>query len=178
MSHLNQSKPKPVVSATKKAASCPCGLETSYETCCGQYISGEVPAPTPEALMRSRYTAYTVERVDYLRETQDPKTQDSFDHAAAAEWAANATWIELEVFSADPPAEDVGFVEFAAHYLEEGRTRRHHERSRFERIDGRWYYVEGIFLGEPVQAKTRIGRNDPCPCGSGKKYKQCCGRAN
>jgi SEC-C motif-containing protein len=68
-------------------------------------------------------------------------------------------------------------VEFIATFKEKGVVRHHHERSNFSRVDGEWFFVDG----EPVLPETRvnqspkIGRNDPCPCGSGKKYKKCCG---
>jgi SEC-C motif-containing protein len=56
-------------------------------------------------------------------------------------------------------------------------TRDHHERSEFKKRDGQWYFMDGKLVQEPVRAADKVGRNDPCPCGSGKKYKKCCGAA-
>ena len=71
-----------------------------------------------------------------------------------------------------------GVVEFIATFKEKGVTRRHHEKSRFEKQDGRWYFVDGelVLAKTQVNEGPKVGRNDPCPCGSGKKYKKCCGR--
>ncbi|MEQ9500605.1 MAG: YchJ family protein [Deltaproteobacteria bacterium] len=155
---------------------CHCGLEGAYETCCGRYVGGAENAPTAEALMRSRYSAYVEGAVDYIGETHHPDKREQWDRDAAATWSKNAQWVGLEVVETEDVDDDEGIVEFRARYTQEGNTITHHERSRFVRIDGRWYYDDGRMVAEPVKRSApKVGRNDPCPCGSGKKYKKCCG---
>ena len=156
--------------------SCYCGIGESYETCCQPYHSGAAYAPTPEALMRSRYSAYTAEAIDYLGETHHPRKREEFDEASALAWARDSEWLGLEIVLTEDAGDDEGYVEFKARYTRDGTTITHHERSRFVKIDGRWYYDDGRMLAEPVKrAGPKVGRNDPCPCGSGKKYKKCHG---
>jgi len=75
--------------------------------------------------------------------------------------------------------DDEGFVEFRAVFSEAGgEDMAHTERSRFVKEGDRWYYVDGL-LPTPVtyrREEEKVGRNDLCPCGSGKKYKKCCGK--
>jgi len=75
------------------------------------------------------------------------------------------------------PRPDTAFVDFTAYYNVEGAEQALHEKSEFHRLDGHWLYVRSVRVGPaPVRAQLKVGRNDPCPCGSGRKYKQCCGR--
>jgi SEC-C motif-containing protein len=135
-------------------------------------LGGE-PAATAEALMRSRYTAHVLYRIDYLMATHDPATRGSVDRRSVERWARDSEWLGLEIVSSD----DVrGIVEFRATYRAAGATTVHHERSRFRRLDGRWFYTAGdAAKAAPARRAADVGRNDPCPCGSGKKYKRCCG---
>ena len=156
--------------------SCHCGAGTSYEACCQPYVTGERDAPSAEALMRSRYSAYVEGAIDYIAETHHPAKRDDFDHEGAAVWARSAAWKDLEIVESENAGDDEGIVEFKARYVQEGNTITHHERSRFKRIDGRWFYDDGRMITEPVKrASPKLGRNDPCHCGSGKKFKKCCG---
>jgi SEC-C motif-containing protein len=122
--------------------------------------------------MRSRYSAYALGEIDYLVATHDPKQPP--DRDAIARWAKSARFSELEIVEVEAggPDDDVGVVEFRAKFSENGVEQEHRERSRFARIDGRWFYVDGA---APKKRIPKPGRNDPCPCGSGKKYKKCCG---
>ena len=159
---------------------CHCGSGREWEACCGPLIAGERAAETAEALMRSRYSAYAVGAVDYLGETLHPEHRADWDREATARWAERSTWLGLEIVATEAggPDDEEGIVEFIARFTERGQPKQHHERSRFRRHGGRWYYVDG----EVPKPETRrhegpkVGRNDPCPCGSGKKYKKCCGR--
>jgi len=157
---------------------CPCG-GASFETCCGPYLKGERPAPTAEALMRSRYTAYTVQEIDYVLGTHDPASRDEVDREGAATWAREADWQGLEIVATEAggEADDAGVVEFIARYAAKGAAVAHHERSTFKRIDGRWYERDRAMVRPKpvVREGAKVGRNDPCPCGSGKKYKKCHG---
>jgi len=157
-------------------ADCPCGSARPLDACCGPYLSGTTPAPTPEALMRSRYSAFATGNIDYLEETLLPETRHDFDRQQIADWAANSEWTGLDVLEAVPPAEgeEEGWVEFVAKFRMQGKDYVHRESSRFVRRDGRWWYADGI-LGPRPRVVTKVGRNDPCTCGSGKKFKKCCG---
>ena len=159
----------------------PChgGSGDALETCCQPFITGAAQPPTAEALMRSRYSAYIEHAIDYLGDTLHPAHRADWDREATRRWAEGATWHGLEIVSTEAGgAEDNdGIVEFIARYDEQGEQRSHHERSRFRREAGRWYYVEGDMPKPVTQRHTtpKVGRNDPCPCGSGRKYKKCCG---
>ena len=158
---------------------CVCGLEPSTEECCGRYIHNGASPPTAEALMRSRYTAYVLEEIDYILKTHDPSTVAEVDRDGARAWSKEADWRGLEVHHAEGgEKDDQGVVEFTAHYEIEGRLVRHRERALFKRLRGRWFYHDGQMVKPKpmVRDNPKVGRNDPCPCGSGKKYKKCCGR--
>lgn len=158
---------------------CYCGNEPSFEQCCQPYLDGSAKPDTAEALMRSRYTAYVLHNIDYVVDTHDPATADQVDRASSEEWSQNAEWEGLDILDtvAGGPGDDHGEVEFIARYQMDGQSVSHHERSTFRRVDGRWFYVDGrIIKPRPVVRETpKIGRNQPCPCGSGKKYKKCHG---
>ncbi|RLB53094.1 MAG: hypothetical protein DRI90_21535 [Deltaproteobacteria bacterium] len=158
---------------------CVCGLGPSTEECCGRYITGGETAPTPEALMRSRYAAYTLEEIDYVVATHDPATRDEVDPDGAHAWSKEAEWEGLSVHEIEGGAEDdEGIVEFTARYQMQGKLVRHRERAKFVKLEGKWFYHDGDMVkAKPmVREGPKIGRNEPCPCGSGKKYKKCCGR--
>ena len=151
---------------------CPCGSGTAYGACCGPLHDG-APAATAEALMRSRYTAYVRGAIDYLVETHDGEV----DRAGIETWARESRWLGLEIVAVERGGErdDEGMVEFIARGQSRGQPFAHHERSRFRRVAGRWRYLDGT--QPPARAQAKPGRNDPCPCGSGKKYKRCHGMA-
>jgi SEC-C motif-containing protein len=155
---------------------CPCQSALSFETCCGPILAGS-PAPTALALMRSRYTAYARGDVAHLARTLAPEHRAGFDAADVAAGMRETNWLGLEILdTVDGGINDsTGIVEFTARFRAQGLMRALHERSRFRRdgTDGGWVYVDGE---TDVQPAKKPGRNDPCPCGSGKKFKQCCGR--
>ena len=160
-------------------AECPCGSGRAFEDCCSPLISGEQAAATAEALMRSRYSAYVTGVVEYLGDTLHPDHRSDYDAAATRKWAEESQWCGLEIRSVEQGKEgdETGTVEFVASYKADGTIRHHHEFSRFLRQRGRWYYVDGKMAPPEtvIRSEPRVGRNDPCPCGSGKKYKKCCG---
>ena len=161
--------------------SCPCGNEEPIERCCQPFIDGEAEPDTPEKLMRARYTAYTLGDVDFIVSSHDPDTRDEIDPSATQEWADESDWLGLEIVATEGggPKDDEGIVEFIATYESRERVRNHHERSTFKRKDGRWYFHDGKVIPPKavVRGHPKVGRNDPCPCGSGKKHKKCCGAA-
>ncbi len=159
---------------------CPCGSGSPLNDCCRPVIDGAAKAPTAEALMRSRYTAYTLQDIDYLESTLDPGELRDFDKNGSEKWARDSTWLGLEIVSTSAGAsgDKDGTVEFKACFKRDGAKQEHHEISRFQNIDGKWLYCGGKEVA-PVQFRRdapKTGRNEPCPCGSGKKYKKCCGK--
>ncbi len=156
---------------------CPCGSGDPFVGCCGPLLDG-VPADTAVALMRSRYTAYARGAIDYLIDTHDASTRGEVDRAGITSWARQTEWLGLEILETvrGGAADDEGFVEFVAHGRTSDQPFDHRERSQFRRRDGRWFYVAGKKVREPTRVTTQVGRNDPCPCGSGMKYKRCHGR--
>lgn len=118
---------------------CPCGSTKLYSTCCARYLEGNEPAPTSEALMRSRYTAYTLQCEDYLLATWHSSTRPS---ALGLAEDTQTKWLGLEVKSQQQDV-DHAIVEFVARYKVNGRAHRLHETSRFVCEDGRWFYVDG-----------------------------------
>jgi SEC-C motif domain protein len=158
---------------------CPCGSEKEYHDCCELFHKGSKSAPTAEALMRSRYAAYVKEIIPYLKETLTPEQQADFSDEETRKWARESTWLGLEIGRTENggAGDDSGLVEFTARFENNGKEQTHHEVALFERRDGNWRYSG---MEEPKNQTVRrqepkIGRNDPCPCGSGKKYKRCCG---
>lgn len=162
-----------------EGAPCPCGADDTLGACCLPYIRAARPAPTPQALMRSRFTALAIGAIDHILATQsDERTAQSPRHALEA-WSASVNWERLEVVdSSVNEASAKGYVEFRAHYSEGGIEKIHCEHSEFTRQGDRWIYNRALKrkLISPKLEKeeSSIGRNDPCPCGSGKKYKKCC----
>lgn len=128
--------------------------------------------------MRSRYTAYVRGAVDYLIDTHDASTREVADRDGIAAWSSQTEWIGLEILNTERGGaeHDDGIVEFIARGRTKGVPFAQRERSRFRRVDGRWYYVDGTTGRTPVRVTASIGRNDACPCGSGQKYKRCHGR--
>jgi SEC-C motif-containing protein len=142
---------------------CPCGSGKSYSECCQPLHQGEA-ASTPEALMRSRYAAFVLKLPDYLRatwhESSRPETLSLED---------SPDWTSLQILDTNQSG-DRGTVLFRAvcrlgkgwGFLE--------ENSDFVREQGRWYYLRG----DTSEGQLKPGRNEPCPCGSGRKHKACC----
>lgn len=154
------------------SAACPCGSGQPYAACCGPRHDGSRPAETPEALMRSRYSAFARGDGAYLLATREGRPARPGEQAELERWARSVVWIGLEVREATPPERpDEGFVFFVATYLEGRRLVSLAERSRFVRREGRWRYVEG----EPTVTSAKAAPNEPCPCGSGRKLKRCHG---
>ena len=158
-------------------ALCPCGTGLKYSECCQPFHQQKSNAPTAEKLMRSRYSAYAVGDMDHIERTNSSAGRESFDREASARWANSSKWMGLEIVSTKEgqSTDQTGEVEFNARYESEGKEHVHYEIGLFERIDSAWFYKEARNLQEPVRrAEPKVGRNDPCPCGSGKKFKKCC----
>lgn len=160
---------------------CPCGSGLAYEECCGPYVDGEKHAPDVKSLVRSRYTAFCRKEYEYLVETTHPDFRDDLTVETISEGTQNVTWLRLDLGEEKKLTQEDGEtfeqVSFVAYYEMDGIPRQLSETSFFKRDGERLYYVDGV-AHKPVayrRAEPKCGRNDPCPCGSGKKYKKCCG---
>lgn len=153
---------------------CPCNSNLAYEDCCGPILEG-APAQTAEALMRSRYTAFTRRQLDYIERTHATEIRDDFNRAEAERMAEECDWKGLEIRHANEDG-DHAEVEFAIRFRRDNQDMIQVERATFRREQGQWLYAGGeINPKEPQRLVNKVGRNDPCPCGSGKKAKKCCG---
>lgn len=128
--------------------------------------------------MRSRYTAFVRGDIDHIENSHGSASPDRFDRASAEAMWRSVEWVGLEIYDTVDGGEtdDTGIVEFGVSFKKDGVAQLHHERSTFTREDGRWAYIDGKIdpKGQPVKVQKQ-GRNDPCACGSGKKFKKCCG---
>ena len=148
---------------------CPCCSGLQYSLCCGRYLSGEHFPPSAEALMRSRYTAYSQQNLEYLLATWHSTHRSPQLRQALSENLLHTRWQSLRIIACEAGDHDnEAYVTFFARYVEKDRSDALYERSRFVREDQRWYYIDGT--------APQPGRNDRCPCGSEKKYKKCCGQ--
>jgi len=130
--------------------------------------------------MRARYSAYAMKLVDFLFESSGEQVRKEFDHNGTKAWADKSAWSGLDVLRTEAGLEGdaEGVVEFVAKYASNGSHFKHHEVAHFTRNEkGHWIFIDGeIQKSPPIRRETpKINRNDPCPCGSGKKYKKCCG---
>ncbi len=170
---------------------CPCGLDSTFELCCGPYLAGKRHPDTAEQLMRSRYTAYTRADIEYIKKTMVNGSKKDFDEVGTRQWAEGSKWKGLKIQDTKKggPSDSTGLVEFTATYEREGVGLDHHEVATFRKTkEGQWLFVDGDAhehkegeghhdTPQPatvVREGSKVGRNDPCPCQSGKKYKKCC----
>jgi len=152
---------------------CYCGQKDTYENCCLPIIKGDSTAATAEQLMRARYSAYVTGEIDFLHDSLHPAGRDDFDYEATENWAGSSEWLDLTILNTKSGGanDKVGQVEFVAAYKDkEGNEIKHSERSHFKKIGDVWYFCDGQAI-----TPQKVGRNAPCSCGSGKKYKKCCG---
>lgn len=150
-------------------APCPCGDDQAYGECCQPLHQGQ-PAAHAGRLMRSRYSAYVLGLIDYLIETTLPAQQAQLERGAIEQWSRDSRWLGLQVVQEDPTSGTASRaqVTFTAHWEDpDGSQHQHLECSDFCRLNARWYFIDPNY---PLSA----GRNDPCPCQSGRKFKQCC----
>ena len=129
--------------------------------------------------MRARYSAYVHAQIDFLHDSLTAESRATFDRPSAEAWANGATWKGLEIVRTEGggPQDQTGVVEFIAHFAQNGQDVSHAEVSNFRRDGGDWYFHEGSApKAKPFKrTEKKVERNDPCPCGSGKKYKKCHG---
>jgi len=123
--------------------SCPCESGKFYKACCQPYVEQTLDAPTAEALMRSRYTAFTLLNEAYLRYSWHPDTCPKNIHLNG-----NTLWLGLKIKNilAGNENDETGEVEFVARNKSDGKACRIHENSRFCRFNNRWVYIDGKFV--------------------------------
>ncbi len=122
---------------------CPCGSKNSLGDCCLQYIEGKSPAPTAEALMRSRYTAHVLLAIDYLWNTWSPEERIRSSKADIEAWATSCEWLGLQILEtkAGSLSDNQGLVSFVALFRQDGELQQHHEVSAFRKTLQGWLYV-------------------------------------
>ena len=154
---------------------CPCGTLRDYSNCCGPIHSGLAKAESAEQLMRSRFSAFSRENIDYIVDTTHHNYIANSDKAEIEKSVMRFKWLRLDILNkkAGTTADKHGIVEFTAHFVDTltGQTGSVTERSNFLKVKDKWFYTDG----ETKQQQAKVRRNDPCWCGSGKKFKKCHG---
>lgn len=143
---------------------CPCCSGKNYSTCC-QILHNGGSAQNPEQLMRSRYSAFALGISDYLLHTSSTELRANLTQEELAQTCQAYRFISLEILSANDDK-----VEFVANLLHGDELHPLHETSHFVHQNKLWKYDSGVLYDTQV---VKLKRNDKCPCGSGKKYKQC-----
>ena len=168
---------------------CPCGSTLSYAYCCAPLHAGQKFADTAAQLMRARYTAFVLQHVEYIVATTAPFQQPLLNTQAISDWAKQTNWAGLEVINhLAKLGKRHAQVEFKAYFhlpnasvvhsavldlavLDSKGI--HHELSTFVNIPSgrinRWYFLDPTVT-------MQVTQKQPCPCGSGEKYKRCCGQ--
>ncbi|MGR6980579.1 YchJ family protein [Testudinibacter sp. P27/CKL/0425] len=146
---------------------CPCQSGKQYADCCAPLHQANTFASSAEQLMRSRYAAYVLQQIDYLVQTTVPAQQPQLQIDAMQRWSASTAWGGLTILHHIPKiGKRHAQVEFNAYFRHANERKQHHELSTFVRIGERWYFLD--------PTTPRPSMKQPCVCGSGKKFKQCC----
>jgi SEC-C motif-containing protein len=160
----------------KEAAElCPCGSGKAFSDCCGPILSGKRLSTTAEELMRARFTAHATRDFAFVHRTYRPTARQPF---VPVPDGPTTEWTRLVVHTHEQgKTPDVATVEFSAYGKEGGVEQVLHEKAEFVREGGEWIYTRPLREGPAPfrEAAKRPGRNEPCPCGSGKKFKHCHG---
>ena len=156
---------------------CPCGSGAAFAACCEPIISGTRESETAEELMRARYSAFVTGAIDFIVASTHTRSRKEIDITFIREWSETSTWNGLEIIDTRVVNENTAYVSFEAKFTQREEDQNHREKSLFERENGEWRFVSGEELKNPTvrYEAPRPGRNDPCPCGSGKKFKKCHG---
>ena len=161
--------------------SCPCNSGQPLDVCCLPVISGECDAATAEMLMRARYTAFARCDVDFIVESHHPETRATVDRDEIAIWSGESEWRGLTILGTSKGGvdDDEGTVDFEAIYEQAGVVTDHREHAIFRRDGAAWKFHDGVpYTNQPIRREApKVGRNEPCPCGNGRKFKHCHGAA-
>jgi SEC-C motif-containing protein len=155
---------------------CPCSSTKKYAQCCSPFHEGTTKPASAEELMRSRYSAFAKRLPHYLFATLHPSKRATDELQQIERSLQQPLWLSLQIINikGGQPDDSTGHVEFIATYQQSGKIGQLRENSRFTKDGGQWYYEEGEIETTPASLKPP-GRNDPCWCGSGKKFKKCHG---
>ncbi len=148
---------------------CPCGSRKAYGSCCGQFHNGLKFPETAEELMRSRYSAYAINNLIYIKNTMQGKAAQGFSENDFDAQKDSHQLLGLDVLRhvKDKKNPNHAYVEFRALHHYHGKYSVIQELSEFIKTEGKWFYIDGKI--------EKSSRNDPCPCHSGKKFKNCHG---
>tara|TARA_B110000444_G_C18839572_1_gene598032 strand:- start:679 stop:1170 length:492 start_codon:yes stop_codon:yes gene_type:complete len=154
---------------------CPCGSNNTFAECCQPLLRGEQKANSPEQLMRSRYSAFYVGEIKHLLKTHHLSQHSKTQEQDLIRTVANTRWLGLTILSTEGGTSeaDQGQVEFLARYKVMQEIALLHEKSRFVREKGQWFYVDGTIDPRGSAPMSTPGRNELCWCNSGLKFKLC-----
>ena len=159
---------------------CFCCSQQPFAQCCEPLLLGESKAKTAQQLMRSRFSAFCSGNIPYLIASHHPSKRQADDEQDLAETLQHCEWLSLKIESTKQglSTDTAGEVEYIATYTQQGADGKPslstlHENSRFIREDSEWFYLDGDIFATPNEVK--LGRNNPCWCGSNKKFKKCHG---
>lgn len=147
---------------------CPCNSGHTYRECCEKIQLDHSQATTPEQLMRARYSGFYFQKEQFLLQTHHPLTRPR----KLSLQEDGVQWLSLEVHSGSKidSTTTEAEVSFTATYIQNMQLCSLYEKSRFFKVKGLWYYMDG----EPQLTTEQLNRSSPCPCGSKKKFKRCC----
>ena len=154
---------------------CPCCSGLVFDECCAPILAG-TPAPNPESLVRSRYTAFVKKQLDYVERTHASEVREDFNRAEAERLADECEWESLRIHRSKQYG-DLAEVEFVVSFRREQKAIKGATASKFRREQGQWLYVSSKPAPHIANMRTtpKTGRNDLCDCNSGRKFKKCCG---
>lgn len=147
---------------------CYCSSEKLFTQCCLPYIKKEKIATTCEQLMRSRFSAYCIRDIDYIYATYAASARETNTIADIAAFANNVHFLSLSISEVTQGLTE-GYVSFTVRYIQNCMLMQFTEKSRFV-LQDTWFYLDGELADT---APVKIGRNDICPCNSGRKFKHC-----
>lgn len=166
---MKQNEQKGFEPSGEREELCCCQSKLAYEDCCKPFHTYRRIPATAEALMRSRYSAYVLHLIDYIVETTAPAQQLLLNKVEIGQWSRETDWLDLDVHCHRLVGKKHAQVEFTAHWQDaNGQEHQHNELSAFVNIDGRWYFIDPTV---PLPTMKL-----PCLCGSGRKFKLCCGQ--
>ncbi len=150
---------------------CYCGSNHEFSNCCEPIILQQQLAISAEQLMRSRFSAFYLKHERWLNKSWDDSTRPT-----NIQFEGDLKWLDLKIISANVTDNLKSTVEFEARYIKTGKVNAIHENSHFVKRENAWFYVNGEYLKTTFKA-FKVGRNDACPCASGRKFKSCCDNA-
>ncbi|MBC7387032.1 MAG: SEC-C domain-containing protein [Cryobacterium sp.] len=160
---------------------CPCLSGKPYANCCEPILNGKSKPVTAEDLLRARYSAFVVGNIDFILSSHHSKTRGEVNREEITNWSKDSKWEGLVILQkeAGEATDSTGTIVFHAKYVFDGELQNHYEKATFEKENGDWKFLDaqGLQNGPYVRAEPKLGRNDPCHCGNGKKFKKCHGTA-